>query len=119
MSKVKYTSNRKEVKQRMDNANKVMLEAIGRAATGYVKAVTPVGQYPSGSGRVGGALRDSIDHKVVDDKEVFIGSTLTSEDYPIYVHEGTYKMAAQPYIRDGVMNNLLALRTIAQRNYKL
>ena len=117
MSKVKYTSNRREVKQRMDNANKVMLEAIGRATVGYVKAVTPVGQYSSG--RVGGALRDSIDHNVVDDKEVYIGSTLISEDYPIYVHEGTYKMAAQPYIRDGVMNNLLALRAIAQRNYKL
>lgn len=114
---VKYTSNRREVKQRMDNANKVMLEAIGRAAVGYVKAVTPVGQYDDG--RVGGALRDSIDYQVVDEKEVYIGSTLTSEDYPIYVHQGTSRMAAQPYINDGVLRNLMALRSIAKKNYKL
>lgn len=113
---VKYTSNRREVKQRMDNANKVMLEAIGRAATGYVKLVTPVGQYEGG--RVGGALRESIDYQVKDN-DLYIGSTLTSEDYPIYVHEGTSKMAAQPYINDGVLKNLASLRSIAQRNYKL
>src|SRR5690625_1327456 len=114
---VKYRSNRREIKQRMNNANKVMLEAIGRAGKGYVKAVTPVGQYEGG--RVGGALRDSIDYQIVDDKEVYIGSTLTSEDYPIFVHEGTRFMAAQPYINDGVLTNLSSLRSIAQRNYKL
>lgn len=102
----------------MDNANKNMLEAIGKAAVGHVKLDTPVGRYPEGSGRAGGALRDSIDYKVNKDS-VYVGSTLTSENYPIYVHQGTSKMAAQPYLNDGVLKNLGQLRAIAERNYKL
>ena len=113
---VKYKSNRKEVKDRMDNAKNLMLEAVGKAAEGYVKLVTPVGQYDDG--RVGGALRDSISYSV-DDNGVYVGSTLTSEDYPIYVEKGTRYMDAQPYISTGVMDNLGALRSIAERNYKL
>lgn len=114
----KFKSNKKQVQQQMNKANINMLEAIGKAAEGYVKLDTPVGQYPTGSGRVGGALRDSINYKV-DKDGVYVGSTLTSEDYPIYVEKGTSKMAAQPYISSGVMSNLAALRVIAERNYKL
>lgn len=113
-----YKSNRREVKRRMDNAKKNMLEAIGKAAEGYVKLNTPVGQYPAGSGRVGGALRDSIDYKV-DNDGVYVGSTLTAEDYPIFVEKGTVNMPAQPYISTGVLNNLQSLRSIAEKNYKL
>lgn len=114
----KYKSNRREVKQRMENANKLMLEALGKAGEGYVKLNAPVGQYPAGSGRVGGALRDSISYKVEKDG-IYVGSTLTSEMYPIYVHQGTSRQQAQPYLQDGIMRNLNNLRTIAEKNYKL
>lgn len=113
---MKYNSNVNQVKSSIKKANKTALEAIGRASAGYVKAVTPVGQYTDG--RVGGALRDSITYQVKDDA-VYVGSSLTSEDYPIYVHEGTGRMSAQPYIRSGVMKNLNSLRSIAQGAYKL
>jgi HK97 gp10 family phage protein len=93
----------------MDGANKRMLEALGKAGEGFVKLNTPVAS---------GALRDSIDSKV-DDKSVFVGSTLTSESYPIFIEKGTSRMPAQPYLSTGIMNNLSQLKKIAERNYKL
>lgn len=114
-----YKSNYKNVVKSLDNASNLTLQAVGGSARGFVQAVTPVGQYPNDSTRVGGSLKASIDFKVVDKKSVYIGSTLMSEDYPIYVHKGTSKMAAQPYIHDGVMGNLIQLKKIAERNFKL
>lgn len=109
MPLVKYTSNRKQVVKAMENANKNMLGAIGRAAEGYVKLMTPVET---------GNLRDSVSFKVKDDA-VYVGSTLTSEDYPIFIEKGTSRMPAQPYISTGVKNNLAQLKKIAEGNYKL
>lgn len=106
---VKYQSNRREVKSRMKRANENMLMAVGIAGRGYVKLVTPVDT---------GALLGSIDYKS-DDKKVMIGSTLTSEDYPVYVEKGTSKMSAQPYIEPGIKLNAGSLANIAKRNYKL
>src|SRR5690606_30673536 len=106
---MKYKSNRKNVKKAMDGARRNMLEALGKAGEGYVKLNTPVDT---------GALRDSINYNV-DDDTVYVVSTLASEDYPIYQEKGTSKMPAQPYIHPGIHNNLNALKTIAERNYKL
>lgn len=113
---MKYKSNRKNVIDRMRKANETTLNAVGLAARGYVKTVTPVGQYTDG--RVGGSLRSSIDYSV-DDEGVSVGSTLMSEDYPIYVHQGTRYMRDQPYIKNGIMSNLQTLRKIAERAYKI
>ncbi|MGJ9384256.1 HK97-gp10 family putative phage morphogenesis protein [Salipaludibacillus sp. CF4.18] len=106
---VSFSSNKNAIKKQIEDANKRMLESVGKAGEGYVKLNTAVDT---------GAVRDSIKYNV-DDKGVSIGSTLTSEDYPIYLEKGTSKMAAQPYISTGIMNNLNALRAIAQRSYKL
>jgi len=106
---VKYQSYRRQVKQRMDTAKKNMLDAVGIAAKNYVKFVTPVDT---------GALRASINYKT-SENAVHVGSTLTKEDYPVYVEKGTRKMKAQPYIEPGIMLNLGSLRSIARRNYKL
>jgi|SRR5690625_875098 len=106
---VKFQSNKREVKARMKRANRNMLEAVGKAGEGYVKLLAPVDT---------GALRDSIAYKVTDDS-VYVGSTLTSEDYPLYQEKGTRKMPAQPYIEPGIMLNLGSLRNIAKRNYNL
>ena len=106
---MKYKSNRKQVKREMDRAKKMMLEAVGRAGTGYVKANTAVDT---------GALRQSIDFHV-DGDSLFIGSTLTSEDYPIFIEKGTSRMSAQPYIYPGIYDNFKQLKKIAEGNYKL
>ena len=106
---VKYKSNYKNVVKAMDNANRVMLDAVGRAGSSFVKANTPVDT---------GSLRGSVDYKV-DDKSVYVGSTLTSEDYPIFVEKGTSRAPAQPYISTGIKGNLSQLKKIAEGNYKL
>jgi hypothetical protein len=99
-----YKSNRKEVKKAMDGAKKNMLEALGKAGEAHVKFVTPTKT---------GALKNSIDYKV-DDNSVYIGSTLTSEIYPIVVEKKT-----KPYIHPGIMGNLQNLREVAKKGYKL
>lgn len=101
----------KALSQMAEN-KKATLEALGQAGKGYVKSVTPVGQYDDG--RVGGNLRNSINHGVSED-EVQIG---TDVHYAGYVHDGTRKMDAQPYIRDGIMLNKDSLNFIAQQIYK-
>lgn len=86
-----------------------MMSAVGRAGVSHVKLVTPVDT---------GALRGSISY-ANDNKSVLIGSTMVTEDYPVYVEKGTRKMAAQPYIKPGIMQNLGNLRAVAERNYRL
>lgn len=92
----------------MNKTSKTMLEAVGMAAVSHIEPVTPVDT---------GALQDSIDY-MTDDTSVYVGSTLISEMYPIYVHEGARGLGGRPYIRNGVMNNLNNLATVAKRNYK-
>ncbi|WP_117168871.1 hypothetical protein [Paraliobacillus sediminis] len=111
-----YKSNLKQVKQQMEQANEVMMEAVGLAARGFTKAVTPVGQYDDG--RIGGSLRSSIDYKS-DKTGVYIGSQLTNEEYPVYVHQGTSRMSANPYLHNGIMQNLSKLKKIAEGSYKI
>ncbi|MGM8212635.1 HK97-gp10 family putative phage morphogenesis protein [Virgibacillus sp. W0430] len=106
---MKFKSNRKQVRQRMDKAQNNMLEAVGKGAEGFVKLNTPVAT---------GALRSSINYHT-DKDGVYVGSTLMSEDYPIFVELGTSKMASQSYLKSGIMNNLAQLKKIAERNYKL
>lgn len=109
MSHMKYKSNLKQVSKALEDAQKKSLEAIGKAGEGYVKLLTPVDT---------GALRDSVNYKV-DDKSVLVGSTLTSEIYPIVMEKGSSRHTAQPYIHPGIHSNLNVLKKIAERHYKL
>jgi len=106
---VKFRSNKRQVKQRMQKANERMLNAVGIAAREHVKLLTPVDT---------GMLRASIGY-ASDDKSVIVGSELTTEDYPVYVELGTSRMDAQPYIEPGIKLNRSNLKKVAERNYKL
>lgn len=48
-----------------------------------------------------GTLMGSITHKVVSDRAVDVG---TNVEYAGYVHEGTYKMAGRPFLKDALEN---------------
>lgn len=104
-----YKSNRKQVQKEMDRAKKTMLDAVGRAGASFVKAQTPVKT---------GALRSSIEYRV-DKDSIFVGSTLTDEDYPIFMEKGTSRAVAQPYIFPGIHNHFIQLKKIAEGNYRL
>ncbi|WP_077622002.1 hypothetical protein [Sediminibacillus massiliensis] len=110
---VKYTSNRKQVIQAMDNANKMMLKAVGMAGATHVKQVIQAKNLIDE-----GNLLGSIDHQV-DETGVYVGSKLTSEEYPIYLEKSTSNIQGKEYLRPGIMNNLGNLRQVAERNYKL
>lgn len=50
-----------------------------------------------------GRLKNSINGTVEDGDTAVIG---TNVEYAIYVHEGTSKMAANRFIRNGIINNM-------------
>ena len=49
-----------------------------------------------------GALKGSITHEPIDDHSAKVGPSI---EYDIHVEMGTYKMAAQPYLRPAADNN--------------
>jgi len=58
-----------------------------------------------------GRLWESIDYKVNErEHSVDIG---TNVEYAIYVHEGTRRMAARPYLKNGILNYLSEYEEIA------
>lgn len=111
-----YESYRREVENALSQAENRALEAIGQFGESNAKLLCPVGEYPSGSGRVGGNLRSSISHKVDEaQKGVHIG---TNVDYGIYPEKGTRKMAAQPYLTPAIENNLQDIKEIIENNLR-
>ena len=60
---MKFQSNRKEFKAEYKRAKDITLNKIGKFVHGETVLRCPVGQYPKGSGRVGGNLRNSYDYR--------------------------------------------------------
>ncbi len=96
-------------------ARKGLTEAA-MVVEGQAVRLCPVGQYPAGSGRVGGRLRGSItyairgqrsnpsgpaDRKdgVSEPSEEYVAHVGTNVEYAPYVEYGTVKMKRQPYLR--------------------
>lgn len=106
-----------EIYERQNNTPKVLgelrsdiekaLEEIGIEAEGDCKQVTPVDT---------GRLRNSVTHIVNGgEKYVAVG---TNVEYARYVHNGTSKMAGQPYLTSPVQANKEKYRKILERNLK-
>ncbi len=100
-----------EVNGTVDAAIEQFLETAALVVEGEAKNRCPVGQYPRGSGRVGGHLQESITYEV-DKKEARVG---TNVHYAPYVELGTVKMKAQPYLRPALDENKNKLGDLAQQ----
>ena len=105
------------------------LTAVGLMLEGAAARLSPVGQYPKGSGRVGGRLRGSITHAVAsggstpknpakagdavsrptDDVTLHVG---TNVEYAPHVEYGTVRMRAQPFLRPALDNNRKAMQAL-------
>lgn len=93
-----FKSSLKEVTNALSDSEEKALIKIGMILQGASKLLTPVDT---------GTLRDSIEYEVdKQDKSVIYGSTLTSEDYPIFIEKGTSKSKAQPYLEPALENNI-------------
>jgi HK97 gp10 family phage protein len=110
----------------MEQAISIALEAAGLLVHGQAVNLSPVGQYPKGSGKVGGNLRNSLSYSVNGEvkglnsspgqkarpedgvkpnsgkNSVVIG---TNVEYAPYVELGTSKMAAQPFLNPALEAN--------------
>ena len=65
-----------------------------------------------------GQLRGSIQYilsKAVGNNYLTIGATAL---HGIFVHEGTRKMRARPFIKNAIMENISRLKTVAQEEYR-
>lgn len=83
-----------ELVQRIQSRIPAALMAGGKAVEGYAKDLAPVDT---------GNLRNSITTEPSGDKEVKVR---TGVEYAIYQELGTYKMAAHPFLRPGIENNI-------------
>lgn len=92
---------------RADRARHEALRAMGLACLEVVQPDCPVGQYPRGSGKVGGNLKNSHTFAVEAD-HVDVGPTA---DYGFYVHNGTSGRRANPWI----VRNVSAERAYIRR----
>lgn len=90
------------------------LQAVGQEAVSLIRDQMLFGGYykaPYDTGR----LFRSIDFSVIDQNTVYVG---TDVPYGKYVHEGTYKMGARPFIRDALLNHKAALENAAANALK-
>lgn len=96
--RVDFIDNRAQVLAQLnENASRATL-AVGTKAVGLI-----VNQMQTGYGRPirqTGDLQRDVNYEVVDDVTVKVGNSL---EYAPFVHDGTRKMGARPYIRDALM----------------
>lgn len=119
-----------EMQQKIDRA----LEAIGQQAEGHAKKHIREEPERVDTGRLRNSITHTYSHKAgfshsYQDKEgnsftqdigagdsvrtVFIG---TNVEYAIYVHEGTYKMAPNRFLKNAVQNHAEEYKAIAKKH---
>lgn len=92
------------VRAALDAAKMRALEGCGASCEHFAKDLTPV---------ITGRLRDSIGHKVVGNTAT-VG---TRVEYAPYVELGTYKMAARPFLKPALFNNVKEYVDIVRNEY--
>ncbi|MBU5485964.1 HK97 gp10 family phage protein [Clostridium sp. MSJ-11] len=100
---MKFEKKFDKAKESINNNLIKALEEIGKLVTAESQMNTPVDT---------GNLRRSQGYKVNKDR-VEIGSNI---DYASFVHEGTSKQKAQPFLKDAVMENIEEIREIAKEH---
>ena len=104
-----YKDHSKEVLAMMNTNEGRALTAIGMAA---VEQVTNYMEHEYGEPiKITGDLKGDVNFKVrAADREVDIGNSL---NYAIWVHNGTRRMEARPYLKDAITENTQMWKEIA------
>lgn len=95
----KLTDNTANVKSKLKSNLKNALDSVGSEAVALIRDQMLSG-YTKAPYDTGNLFR-SIDYYIKSADTVAVG---TDVDYGKYVHDGTYKMAARPFIRDALIN---------------
>jgi HK97 gp10 family phage protein len=105
---MQFQSNLRNVLHAMDVAEDRALTAVGTFVRSEAQARSPVDT---------GNLRDSNDFQVdAPGKKVIIGN---STEYGIFVHEGTSKAHAQPWLENSAMENVTRIKTLINQMMRL
>lgn len=99
-------NNTPEVLAKLKNGIKSALEESGNMVENGAALRCPVDT---------GRLRNSINHKLVGDNKVEIGSDV---EYAGYVELGTSRMRKRPYLRPALESNEGAIQRIFESNLK-
>lgn len=109
----------------IDNADKIQTKLSGNiqaalTAMGLKGVELTVNQMQTGYGRPiwqTGDLQRDVNFEVENSGKntVDVGNSL---EYGPYVHEGTYKMGARPYLRDALMGGRGELKQVAEEQLK-
>lgn len=66
-----------------------------------------------------GVLIDTLKAEVKKDSQnTYTVSVGSPQKYAVYVHNGTHKLKARPFIRDALTKNTAKIRAITERNLK-
>jgi HK97 gp10 family phage protein len=108
MASFEFTTNINNINNAMEHSVENILTTIGLYGESQAKLkITEMDAIDTGY------LRNSIDNKVsLQDKKVSIG---TNTDYSIYVHEGTRKMRARPFLKDAIYENIENIQRLAEQ----
>lgn len=98
---MRYRSNLPNVLRAMDAAEDRALTAVGEFTRSESQVRSPVRT---------GNLRDSNDYQVdMPGKRVIIGNSV---DYAEFVHEGTSRQRAQPWLENSVLENVGRIKAL-------
>lgn len=112
---VRFDDHSAEIKAQLARNVKTALTAIGQKGVELT-----LGQMESGYGKpirqTGDLMRDvSFAVENSGPNSVDVGNSL---EYAPFVHDGTYKMAGRPYLRDAIMGGRGAIQSIAEQYLK-
>ncbi|WP_195839109.1 HK97-gp10 family putative phage morphogenesis protein [Anaerosalibacter bizertensis] len=104
-----FKDNSKEVKKALENAINNSLEDIGKVGMAESQLRTPVDT---------GKLRRSQTYQV-DNKNKHVDIGVTQEaPYGVFVELGTSRQQSQPFLRDGIMNNIDKFQNIIDKHLR-
>lgn len=113
---IEYHENCDEAKKRIDDLIFKALTEIGTTVKAEAKSNCPVGVYPKNQHRTGGTLKKSIQYRSDrQNRAVHIG---TNVEYGRWVHNGTVKQKANPFLTRSIENQLGDIQGIVKNTLK-
>lgn len=113
---IEYHENFNQTKDRINKLIMKSLNEIGTTVQAESKSNCPVGVYPKNQHRTGGTLKKSITYNTdVNNRAVHIG---TNVEYAPWVHNGTVKQKANPFLTRSIENQLGDIQGIIKNTLK-